>query len=416
MPISRFSPYLTGLLALIFSITANALTDTQIIQSLEALGEYEAAWPLALSEAEKRDDYQAWRKLYLKYHRYDAKGVAYRSAWRRAVALNSEGVYRDFLTLDPDSPDNALAMHAIFRLRGELDTIEGYRSFIADFPNSVEAVQALLRIHEIAWSRARKADRPEVYDAFVHDFPGAKQTPDAIEAAFQAERRAIEEELSAELLGVKLPYFSDEKRERIARRLFNEARMAEKAHQDLVADRKYRLLGLDLFRDTRAYTELLDREERLAWRTHLKEHQARVESATAQLESALVNALDTQTHRLEDAITEHNRAMDRRIRAVRDDMRQGFQAAANALHRSQADNDRRFAQVYGAMNNGFAQVGGALRQQAQAMQQAASQAGREQEILFRRSQEEARYQQRLNRKCAEELARYGKYGFWSNCK
>jgi len=101
---------------------------------------------------------------------------------------------------------------------------------------------------------------------------------------------------------------------------------------------------------------------------------------------------------------------------VRDEMQQGPQAAADAMQRSRAETDRRFAQVYGDMNNGFSQVGGALREQAWAMQQAAADASREQERLFRRGQEEARYQQRLNRKCAEELARNGKYGFLSSCK
>jgi len=39
---------------------AHALDDSQIVESLEALGEYEAAWPLALKLAEHHDDYRAW--------------------------------------------------------------------------------------------------------------------------------------------------------------------------------------------------------------------------------------------------------------------------------------------------------------------------------------------------------------------
>ncbi len=189
---SRILTRLAVALALTLPATGHTLTDAQIVQSLEALGEYEAAWPLALSETKKRDDYQAWRRLHIKYQIQDAYGLAYHAAWRQAVALDTEPVYRDFLTLKPNSPDNALAVHAIYQLRKDLDTIEGYRSFIADFPNSVEAVQALQRIHEIAWSRAREADEPEVYDAFVRSFPGAKQIPDAIEAAFQTVRRSID--------------------------------------------------------------------------------------------------------------------------------------------------------------------------------------------------------------------------------
>jgi hypothetical protein len=395
---------------------ARALDDGQIVQSLEALGEFEAAWPLALKLAKERDDYQGWRDLFTKYRAQDPDPLAYRAAWARAVTLDSEPVYRDFLTLDPGHADNAVAVHAIFKLRQGLDTIEGYRGFMADFPNSVEAVQALLRIHEIAWERAREDDRPAVFDAFVGTFPGARQIPQAIEAAYQAQRREVEQEIQADVLGVKVPYFSDEKRDRVARQLFNQARVAEKAGDTLAADRAYRLLELDSFRDTRAYTELLDRAERHAWQAHLTQQQARVEAATGRLQSALVEALGSQTRRLEDAIAEHTRRMDARIRSVRDDMQQGLNAAADALHRNRAETDRRFAQVYGDMNSGFSQVGGALREQAWAMQQAAADASREQERLFRRGQEEAHYQQRLNRKCAEELARNGKYRFLSSCK
>ena len=351
-----------------------------------------------------------------RYRAQDPDRLADGSAWAQAVQLDTEPVYRDFLTLDPGSADNALAVHAIFKLRQGLDTIEGYRGFMADFPNSVEAVQALLRIHEIAWERAREEDQPAVYDAFVHTFPDAQQIPQAIEAAYQAQRRDVEQEIKVDVLGVSVPYFSDEKRDRVARQLFNQARLAEKAGDTLVEDRSYRLLELDSFRDTRAYTELLDRAERHAWQAHLAEHQRRVEAATGHLQTALVDALGTQTRRLENAIAEHTRQMDARNRSVRDDMQQGFQTAADALHRSRADSDRRFAQLYGDMNSGFARLGDDMRRQAMAMQQAAAAANCEQERLFRHGQEEARYQQQLNRRCAEELARRGKYGFWSGCK
>lgn len=166
-------------LSLCFSFTY-AIDDADIVQGLEALGDLEATYPLAVQLAQQQNDYKRWRDVAQKYRQYDTDSQAYLSAWDAVKALNLEKAYRDFLTLRLQSPLNAQAVHAMFQLFRELDTIQGYMRFMANFPNTLEAVQALLRIYEIAFQRAKEKHQPEVYDAFVQTFTGAKQIPHAI--------------------------------------------------------------------------------------------------------------------------------------------------------------------------------------------------------------------------------------------
>jgi len=409
--------------------SALALTDSEVTRSLEALGEYEAAWPLTLTEAQRANDYQTWRALYQNrgYRAFDTDHQAYRGAWEQAHARNAEPVYRDFMTLDPASPQNAVALRAIFLLRRELDTIEGYRDFMADFPGSVESVEALLRIHEIAFARARAADDPAVYDAYVRAFPAARQVPEAIELAFHAERRACEQDLRTGPGGLSLPSVTDDKRDRTARRLFNDARRAEQTGDTPVAARKQRLLALDLFRDTPAYTEQLDRAERLDWQAAQQGHQQRVEAAFGTLATAVTGAIDAQTRhldagvqaqtqRLESAIADHNRMMDERLQSVSGALDSGLREAGTRIAQVQQASDQRLAEVYGNLNAGLARIGSAVGDQTQAIDRAAADARWENERLFGKAQEQASRQGYLARRCNEELARKGRYGVFSPCK
>jgi hypothetical protein len=164
----------------------------------------------------------------LRYADYDEDDIAYRAAWREVRELDWEPAYRDFLKVRADSPYNDLAVHGIYEFRRGLDTIRGYPRFIENFHNTAEAVQAMLRIRELAFARAREADDPLTYDAFVTTFPEAKQVQRAIELAFEAERRAVKEEVEGGTFDLKARFFADAHRERVARRLYNEARVAEK--------------------------------------------------------------------------------------------------------------------------------------------------------------------------------------------
>lgn len=402
-------------LLLILTTTAQAITDEEIVTGLEALGDLEAAWPLALNLAQQRNDYGTWRKLAEKYAKYDPDDQAYVTAWNAAREVDTVMVYQDFLSLRQPSPYNALAVHRIFELKQELDTIQGYLDFIKAFPNSVEAVAAMLRIHEIAFDRAKEADSPEVYDAFVKTFPEAKQAPQAIELAFQAELRALKEETEPGLFDLAARFYSDEHRERIARRVYNEGRVTEQAKDELVMDRKYRLLGEELFRDTETFTAMLDRDERLAHQQRMAEHQQRIQGGLETLREAVVSELQLQGERLEAAILEHNRRIKRQFTQVYSDMDQGFKQVYGDMSQGFRRVDDQFGRVYGHINSQMGQISRAIEQQAHAARQAAYQAQAHQDRLFRKSQEEARSQSYKNRRCAEQLAKRGEYGFWSSC-
>lgn len=288
----------------LFVSSAHAISDAEIVQGLEALGDLEAAYPLAVQLAEQQNNYQRWRDLAQKYQQYDTDNQAYLSAWQAVKQLNLANAYRDFLTLRSQSPLNAQAIHAMFQLSRELDTIHGYMRFMEEFPNTLEAVQALLRIHEIAFQRATEKHQPEVYDAFVQTFIGAKQIPQAIEQAFQSERDSL---IAAD------EQTDDSGHERLARRLFNQAREAKENGDGLVMTRKYRLLDLDRFKDTKVYSELLDRKERLEYQTQQKQQQAQILTSLNQLGQSVVQELQAQGNNTRHLIQAQGQAIHQAI-------------------------------------------------------------------------------------------------------
>ncbi len=381
-----------------------AITDQQIIQGLEMLQEWEAAYPLVYKQAVEIDDYPSWRNLAAIYADYDTNDEAYVLTWNKARELDNEGAYQDFIKIRDVSPYNPIAIHRIFELRQALDTIQGYLDFIELFPNSVEAVQAMLRIHEIAFSRAQEENVPEVYDAFIITFPEAKQVPEAIKLAFSAELDSLESETQPGLLDFKSRYYSDENKERIARRIFNEGRVAENAKDELVMDRKYRLLSQELFHDSEVFTEMLDRNERQAHEQRMILHQERIQGNIKTLKSAVVNELKTTASQLEDAIRDHNRRVKQQFQKVYDDVNQSFGRV-----------DSQFSRLYGHINSQFGAISQAVEQQANFARQAAYEAQAQQDRLFQRASEDARFQSQKSRRCNEELAKRGKYGWLSSC-
>ena len=409
------------LLSLLVNPMAGALDQRGVVQGLEALGEWEAAYPLALDLARTQDDYPAWRRVATDYALYDLDAEAYQQAWQQTRAIDNPAVYRDFITIRPGSPSNRLAIHRIYELTRELDTVSGYQAFMQEFPDSVEAVAALLRVHELSFARARDLDEPAVYDAFVALFPDARQVPDAIEAAYQAERRALEKKAEGGFFDLRARFYADEHRARIARRLFNAARRAEKAGQRLVADRKFRLLELPLFADSAALTEHLDRDERQAWQQRQRQSNERATALQRQLGDAVVAAVEAQGQRVATAVN----TQGRRVAAAIDQQGNRLEAAIREHNRVTR---ARFEQVYETMDRGLskvatqvnsqlADIGMAIRERTETLNLEAKQARYQQERLFTRAQDEARSQAYRSRRCAAELARNGKERtFFSDCR
>ncbi len=158
-----------------------------------------------------------------------------------------------------------------------------------------------------------------IYDTFVRAFPGAKQIPQAIKSAFEAEKKTIEmEDDNAKNHG---------EHEYIARRLYNEARIAEnevllsektgnvseKEKNTLIVARKYQLLHLERFRNTQVFTELLDREERLTYQKVMQEQQAKIVHRINEMREIVVNTIQLQTKDLEKALTKQGQHLESRI-------------------------------------------------------------------------------------------------------
>lgn len=324
-------------LLICLSPPAWSITYIEIVQGLEALGDLEAAYPLAYQLAQKQNTYQAWRNVAIKYAKFDIDDKAYLQAWQQAYAINQEAIYRDFMKIRPQSQFNNHAIHALFKLLKASENIEDYHRFMTEFPNVVESIEALLKTYELAFQRAKAANNPSVFDAFIITFPDAKQIPEAIELAFQAEKQIIEKKLS------KVTNY--EQREYIARRLFNEARVAEKQHKSLVAARKYRLLNSEIFIETKVFTELLDREERFAYQQIIQAQQAKIaksindmqeavvetfETRIQHLEKALLNQLQFQGQRLETIIATHNKLLSQQLNTVNKNLQQGYLSGVGA--------------------------------------------------------------------------------------
>lgn len=187
-------------------------------------------------------------------------------------------------------------------------------------------------------------------------------------------------------------FFSDEKRERVARRLFNDARVAEDAKQDWVAARKYKLLEEPRFRDTKVFTEVKDRAERLRHQQVMEGYQQALAKQLQGLQTALVSEIRSSKIEIIAAIGEHNRRIEAAMSA---------QASA---YRDYVD-----SQV-GAISS-------AISYQRDAMESAMRQASAQNEYLFSRAQESAREEAAHNRKCVELLAKRGSkgYGWLSGC-
>ncbi len=362
-------------------LPAWAITDQEIVKGLEALGDYRAAYPMAVTVAEQQGGYQSWRDVAAKYAKFDQSYHAYRRAWEEAHRAHRPATYKDFMTLRPDSPLNALAVHGLYQVAHDIDTIQAYREFMDGYPNAVEAAAALLRIHEIAFDRSRQENRVEVYDAFIETFPLAKQVSEAVRYADEVERKAINAEL-----GWGAGY---DKRDQMAHRLFNEARKIERDDHRLSAARHYRVLE-EMFVDTRAVTEMLDRAERLEFQKEMLTQQHQVQEAIARMGQALSRDLQASTQRLEAAISEHNRNIE-----------QAMTSMAVTISRNYADR--------------MGDVARAIQDQRQALTEAARDAQGQRERLFQEAQETQKQTAYDNRRCSEILARQGRYGWFDGC-
>jgi hypothetical protein len=306
------------LIAALISLPAWSLDNDKIVQGLEALGENDAAYPFAYQLALQQNTYPAWRNVAAKYTKSDTEGKAFMQAWRQAQALNQESIYKDFLKIRPNSLLNLQAIHAIFELTKASNTIADYQRFLEEFPDAVESVEALFKIQALAFERAKQAHDPLVYDAFVTTFPGAKQIPEAIELAFQAEKQAFEKEVKGWEEDFKNHYagttpvetFISWMLEDKARGFVSDAESALKKNNKLVAIRKYRLLALEIFKQTKTVTEELMRKTSQESHQWLESQQAELAKSINDIKYSLVETIQRQTQHLESPFVDQEQKLE----------------------------------------------------------------------------------------------------------
>lgn len=285
----------TTLTYLIPAPAAWALTNQEIVTQLEALDDLAAAYPLAHENAIQTNTYTAWRNLAITYATIDLNGTAYLRTWQLAKQANQAAIYRDFMAIHPQAAINLHAIHAIYKLALANGEIAPLLQFIQDFSDTIEAVAAILAIQNLAFARAKQQDEPEIYDAFVATFPGAVQIPQALELAVAAEQRQLETQNAA--------LSNLDAHESLARRVYNAGRKAEKDGNAVLAARKYRLVELDIFADTKVYTEMLDREERKAYERLLTAQQVDIRKSIESMQVAVVDTMKSQTEKLSQTVT-----------------------------------------------------------------------------------------------------------------
>lgn len=276
------------------------LDNQKIIEFLEHTGDYTVAYPIVHQITVQTNDYRAWRNLADKYADFDLDGENYLHTWQVASKMNQVETFQDFMQIRPGTILNAHAIRAIYRLTCSNRDIDALLHFIEMFPDTVEAIEAVLIVQELAFNKAKSVDKPEFYDKFISYFPTAQQVPDAMELAFQAERRAVEAE------NAKL---DADAHERLARKIFNDGRVTESAANNdktmapehaehvipIASARKYRLLfELPIFRDTQSVTELADRQERTAYHRLELAQLEKINNGIKSMNEAIVDAVKLQ--------------------------------------------------------------------------------------------------------------------------
>ena len=348
------------IICFLFSLSPSVIAFTQedILGSLEKMGEWQTAYPLALQLAQQKNSYEAWRDVALKYQQFDKDGVAYLQAWQRAYQRGDIESIKNFMSLRPQAELNLHAIHVIYQLTEKVGTTTAYREFVEQFPGAIQSIDALLKMQRLFFEEVKQENTTDAYDAFVVFFPYAEQTPSAIQESYNLEKQAIEQQirtLDCRKEGEEKRLCETAAKDRIARQLLNEARMAEieankpvsendkesearKIRFSLVSARKYSvLLNSSLFNDTQVLTEKLDRDERLAFQNQLLKKQDEVKQAIDDMKIAVVAAIKEQTEILggkldtldksiksiEQAIIAHHQQMEAQLSKINQSIERG---------------------------------------------------------------------------------------------
>ncbi len=369
------------------------------VEMLEAAGDFETAETVAFKLTQEKPELYHRIRFLDRYSRSEFFEIVYLQTWADVKDSGNTAKLQSFVKAAPFGEYALEALDRLFALYKTENTILGYQAYIEAFPNSPRAVDALQGIFRVAFERASKhADKlnsVKFFDEYIRTFPTSPQVEAANRKAGEMEYQAIEETLDKFSIG-NLFSSKQGQKETIARKLYNEMRFWKRQNQLLISQRKYSLLQKNLFIDTEAYTEMMDREETIEFRKSVVAFQ---EQTTRNLEE-LNRLYQEESRRIVETIRREARLTRKAISEQGEKARQGMQYVASQISDLSYQKGR---------------LADAVNEQTGRMEEEARRASYEQERMFERAQEEARRQSIQSRRCAEVLSKNRKYTLFSGC-
>lgn len=402
-------------------LPANALELERAVEMLEASGDFETAEPVAFKLSQQKKELYYYIEFLRKYPNSDFADIVYQQTWALVEHSGNAAMLQSFVKAKPRGKHSLTALDKLFALYQQENSILAYQDYLKAFPNSPKAVNALEGIFKLAYERVSQVDDQQqtlsFLDEYIRTFPSSPYVKQANEKAEILERELLQQALDSFSLN-GLFTSKQAKKDTLARELYNKMRFWQKQDQSLLAERKYRLLQGQLFIDTEAYTEMMDRDETLAFRASLSDYQQQTQQRLDQLNQLY----QQESQRIVASIQAEAGATRQTIKQQAEQTRQTIADQAGQTRETinrQADNTRQA--VYGmtsqvtelSLEKG--RLADAVNQQTDRMLDEARRASYEQEQMFNRARESARRESRQNRNCAEVLAKNGRYTMFSGC-
>jgi len=315
----------------LYSINIHAFTDYEFVLGLEDLEEWEQAYQHANDSALKTSNYELWRYIASKdkYLPFEEKNhhQSYWKAWYFVSKINTQEAYEDFILIRPTLQANLLAVHAIFELVKKQNTPQAYLDFIDKFPNTVEAIDALLQLQILAFEDAKQKNTIASYQKFLTAFPQSPQTKEAADLLKATFKKEVEEKLATLKTNDEIEYY--------ARGLLNNILAFDKNPElKLVADYHYfALTELMAFKNTTALTDLYKNDGNKALLSKLDDIRKDlndIKKGQEELKIALIEAIREQGREIKGEIKElseltkqHHEQMKSQLQQISDGLETG---------------------------------------------------------------------------------------------
>ena len=369
------------------------------VKMLEAAGDFETAEPIAFKLAQQKKEHYYRIAFLNQYPTSEFAEIVYMQTWQDVQNSGNMAKLQSFVKVMPRGRFSLDALDKLFALYQKEDTILGYQNYIKEFPNSPQAVKALQEIFRLAFQRATKhADKlnsVKFFDEYIRTFPTSPYLEKVNQKAEEMEYQAVNETLDTFTLK-KVFSSKQEQKETVARKMYNEMRFWQGKNQLLISQRKYNLLQKNIFIDTVAYTEMMDREETLEFR------------------KAVVSFQKQTTQKLDDL----NRLYQEESKRIINTIRHQAQLTRKSITEQglKTRNDIRYmASKISDLSYERGRLADAVNEQTDRMAAEAQRASYEQRQMLERAGEQSRRQAERSRHCAEVLSKHGKYPFMSGC-